>query len=129
MLEEQIENSKFISGETSLEERRKYIKMFNDGELKVLIGSTILNTGISISNMYVLIQAAGQNAITSTIQRIGRVLRITKDKKTAAYYDFIDNGNRFLVKHSKDRVKLFKKEGYNDIKILDENLEEINTNK
>lgn len=129
MLEEQIENSKFISGETSLEERRKYIKMFNDGELKVLIGSTILNTGISISNMYVLIQAAGQKAITSTIQRIGRVLRITKDKKTAAYYDFIDNGNRFLVKHSKDRVKLFKKEGYNDIKILDENLEEINTNK
>lgn len=124
-LEENIPNSLFIAGETSLEERRQAINDFNEGKIRVLIGSNILNTGISISNMFVLIQGAAQKAITTTIQRIGRVLRITPEKKQCKYYDFIDMGNKFLEKHSKGRLSLFKKEGYNDIVILDEDLNPI----
>ena len=124
-LESKIPGSKFIAGENTLEERKQAIKDFNNGDLRVLIGSNILNTGISISNMYVLIMAASQKAQTTTIQRVGRCLRITETKKTAIYYDFIDCGNKFLEKHSKQRVFLFKKEGYKDIHILDEDLKEI----
>ena len=128
-LEKIIPGAVFIRGETSLNERMKIIKKFNEGEIKVLIGSSILNEGISISNMKVLIMASSGKAISQTIQKIGRVLRITKEKKEGIFYDFIDVGNRFLEKQSKKRISIYKKEGYNDIKILDENLEEINTNK
>lgn len=128
-LEKIIPGAVFIRGETSLNERMKIIKKFNEGEIKVLIGSSILNEGISISNMKVLIMASSGKAISQTIQKIGRVLRITKEKKEGIFYDFIDVGNRFLEKQSKKRISIYKKEGYNDIRILDEKLEEINTNK
>ena len=74
--------------------------------------------------MKVLIMASGGKAQTQTIQKIGRVLRITKDKREGIFYDFIDSGNKYLFKHSKQRLVLYKKEGYDDITLLDGNLEE-----
>ena len=107
----------------------KIIKDFNEGKIRVLIGSGILNEGISISNMKVLIMASSGKAISQTIQKIGRVLRITKDKKEGIFYDFIDTGNKILEKQSKNRLRIYKKEGYDDIHILNENLEEIKLDK
>ena len=75
--------------------------------------------------MKTLIMASGGKAVTATIQRIGRVLRITKEKKQGVFYDFIDAGNKYLFKHSKQRLSLYKKEGYDDISILDANLTKI----
>ena len=124
-----IPDAVFIRGETSLNDRMKIIKDFNEGKIRVLIGSGILNEGISISNMKVLIMASSGKAISQTIQKIGRVLRITKDKKEGIFYDFIDTGNKILEKQSKNRLRIYKKEGYDDIHILDENLEEIKLDK
>lgn len=121
-LKEMIPDATFIRGDTSLDDRLDAIKKFNNGEIKVLIGSGILNEGISISNMKVLIMAGGGKAMTQTIQKIGRVLRITKNKKQGIFYDFADIGNKFLFKHSKQRLSIYKKEGFKDITLLDEDL-------
>lgn len=115
-----IPDAVFLKGETPLKERMEVIKKFNNGEIKRIIGSSILNEGISISNMKVLIMASSGKAISQTIQKIGRVLRITKEKTEGIFYDFIDIDNRFLEKQSKDRLRLYKKEGFNDYKILDD---------
>lgn len=120
LLEESIPGSVFLKGDTPLDERIEVIKKFNKGEIPVLIGSSILNEGISISNMKVLIMAGGGKAQTQTVQKIGRVLRITKEKREGIFYDFIDDGNKYLLKHSKQRLTIYKKEGYNDISLLDE---------
>ena len=68
--------------------------------------------------------AGGGKAMTQTVQKIGRVLRITKDKKQGIFYDFIDTGNKFLFKHSKQRLIIYKKEGFNDITLLNDDLSE-----
>ena len=125
ILEKMIDGAVFLRGDNGLEERVETIKKFNNGEIPVLIGSSILNEGISISNMKTLIMAGGGKAQTQTVQKIGRVLRITKDKKEGNFYDFIDEGNRFLYKHSKSRLAIYKKEGFKDITLLDEELNKI----
>ena len=69
--------------------------------------------------------ASGGLARTQTIQKIGRVLRITKEKREGIFYDFIDTGNKYLFKHSKRRISLYKEEGYEDISVLDSDLTKI----
>lgn len=124
-LEKTIPGAVYLKGEDPLNKRMEIINKFNNGEIPVLIGSSILNEGISISNMKILIMASGGKAVTATIQKIGRVLRITKEKRQGVFYDFIDAGNKYLFKHSKQRLSLYKKEGYDDISILDANLTKI----
>lgn len=124
-LEETIPGAVYLKGEDSLSKRLEIINKFNNGEIPVLIGSSILNEGVSISNMKVLIMASGGKAQTQTIQKIGRVLRITKEKKEGIFYDFIDMNNKYLFKHSKQRLALYKKEGYKDISVLDAGLTKI----
>lgn len=127
ILEKEIEGSIFIRGDTKLDDRIKIIKDFNNGKIRVLIGSNILNEGISISNMKVLIMASGNKGLVQTTQKIGRVLRINENKKEGIFYDFIDTGNKFLERHSKQRISIYKKNGFDDITLLDENLEVIKT--
>ena len=124
-LEETIPGAVYLKGDDPLNKRLEIINKFNNGEIPVLIASSILNEGVSISNMKVLIMASGGKAQTQTIQKIGRVLRITKEKREGIFYDFIDTGNKYLLKHSKQRVLLYKKEGYKDMSVFDSNLTKI----
>lgn len=120
-----IPGSKFISGETPLNERQEAIKAFDEGRLPVLIGSTILQEGISITHMKCMILACGGKSNIAILQKIGRSLRFKAgEKEQVDFYDFIDTA-KFLSKHSKMRVALYKKNGYEDIHLLDENLKEV----
>lgn len=124
-IEQLIPNSKFISGETPTEERQQSIKDFDEGRLPVLIGSTILQEGISITHMKAMILLCGGKSNVAILQKIGRSLRFKEGEKTEVdFFDFYDSA-KFLSKHSKMRISLYKKNGYNDIHILDENLKEI----
>lgn len=125
ILENLIPNCKFIAGETPIEERLKIVKEFDRGELPILCASTILQEGISIIHMKAMVLACGGKSNVAILQKIGRSLRFKAGEKTEVdFFDFIDTA-KFLSKHSKMRVTLYKKAGYNDIKLLDENLEEI----
>lgn len=125
ILEQMIPNSVFISGDTAIEDRRQYIKEFDEGKLPVLIGSTIMQEGISITHMKAMILACGGKSNVAVLQKIGRSLRFKAGEKTEVdYYDFIDTA-KFLSKHSKMRVNLYKKNGYTDLYLLDGDLNEI----
>ena len=120
-----IPGSEFIAGNTLIEDRVKYIKDFDEGKLPILIASTILQEGISITHMKAMVLACSGKSNVATLQKIGRSLRFKAgEKEQVSYYDFFDTA-KFLSKHSKMRINLYKKAGYNDIKLLDENLEEI----
>lgn len=125
LLEKMIPGSIFISGETSIEDRQKYIKEFDEEKLPVLIGSTILQEGISITHMKAMILACGGKSNIAILQKIGRSLRYKAGEKTEVdYYDFIDTA-KFLSKHSKMRVSLYKKNGFTDMHLLDSDLNEF----
>lgn len=129
ILQNLIPNSMFISGETPIDVRQKAIKDFDNGDLPVLIGSTILQEGISITHMKAMILACGGKSNVAVLQKIGRSLRFKAGEKTEVdFYDFIDTAN-FLSKHSKMRVNLYKKAGYDDIKLLNSDLSPIDKNK
>lgn len=112
ILNELIEGSFFINGSHSIEEREIAIQKFKSGEIKTLISSNIFNEGISINNIKVLIIASGGTSFTETTQKIGRSLRLDKDKFEAYVFDFYDYGNKFLEKHSTHRKSIYKKLGF-----------------
>lgn len=110
-----IPDAPFIWHEIPVAERLKIVEKFDKNEIDILIASRILDEGIDIKNFNVLIIASAGLSFVKTIQRLGRGLRITDTKKTVIVYDFIDNMNSKLEKHSKTRMRTYKMFGYDDI--------------
>ena len=78
-------------------------------DLKILI-STVVNEGVNIPSMDVIIMAGGGKSNKLTVQRVGRALRKAEGKETAKIIDFYDNDNGILLRHSKARLKTYRKE-------------------
>jgi superfamily II DNA or RNA helicase len=112
ILNSMIEGSVLISGKTSMEERESVMEKFEKDEIKVMIASDIMREGISINNIQVLILAGAGKAVSGSLQKCGRAMRLHPDKKKAIIFDFEDTGNYFLEKHSKIRRRLYKNEGF-----------------
>jgi superfamily II DNA or RNA helicase len=104
-LETLISNSKFVHGQTKKEIRQEAMRQFENGELKVMI-ATILNEGVDLPTLNVLINAGGGKSTSAQIQKVGRALRTTKDKKTALIIDVLDNG-RLLRDHAQMRIHVY----------------------
>jgi DNA excision repair protein ERCC-3 len=110
-----IPDAPFIWHEILVKDRLKIVQRFDDGEIEILIASRILDEGIDIKNFKVLIIASAGISFIKTIQRLGRGLRVTDEKKNITVYDFIDNTNFRLLKHSRYRIKTYKMFEYKDI--------------
>jgi len=122
-LHEQMEDALFLSGKDKLKERNLAVEMLENNKIKTIIASTIFDEGIDIKNIFNVIMAGGGKSYEKTLQRIGRGMRILKDKDgnvikdTVHVFDFYDETHPILLRHSKERVKYCKEEGY-DVKII-----------
>jgi superfamily II DNA or RNA helicase len=75
----------------------------------IIIASSVFNEGVDLPALDVLIIAgAGKSEIQLT-QKIGRVLRMSKNKDRAIIYDFVDKG-KYLSVHYRKRRKLLSEE-------------------
>jgi len=111
-LEKQINNSKFIYGQTNQKDRNKYIKSFEEGELKCLIGSKILERGFDLKNgVHNLIVIGGGAKWHKFDQRLGRAVRLN-EQGHAKVFSFIHLTNKYLYKHSRERLKAAISLGY-----------------
>lgn len=115
-IQELLPDVPFIHHETPLKDRKVVIDKFEKGHEKILIASRILDEGIDIINFKVLIIASAGAKFTKSIQRLGRGVRATETKKEVLVYDFYDDIYENLRKHSKQRIKDYKKHGFTDIK-------------
>ena len=110
---------KFIHGSLSTEERGESLDNFKNGITKILIASSILDQGVDIPNIDVLIFASGGNSYIRAIQRVGRGLRLHDSKDKLIVIDFSDRTNRYLAKHSLDRIRTYAHERCFSVAIFD----------
>jgi superfamily II DNA or RNA helicase len=117
ILESIIPDSHFLFGDSDIEKRKDIVLDFENKKIKCIIASTIMDEGISINIIQNLIIAGGGASRIKTIQRIGRGLRIMTNKNTVNVFDFLDNFNYITQRHSQNRIKFYKHEGFNNIRI------------
>lgn len=92
--------AEYIFGEDNQKERRRAINQLKEGEIDVLIGSTILDVGVDVPAIGMVILAGGGKAEVALRQRIGRGLRAKKVGPNIAFVvDFADGFNTHLRDH------------------------------
>lgn len=100
-----------IEGKDDIGARYDIIQKFiNDDKPATIIGTNVMQTGISIDEITHMINARGLSGEVPTIQGLGRGTRKSKGKDKVYLYDFQDNV-KYLDDHSKQRIK-----HYNNLK-------------
>lgn len=116
-LEKTIPGSVFIYGETAKGQRRKYLKMFEEREIRCLIGGRILKRGLDLKGgVNNLILCGGGKLWSDYEQKIGRALR-RNDKGWARVFAFMFLNNHYLYKHARSQLKAIVEMGY-DTKVV-----------
>ena len=75
-----------INGNT---QREEFIDQFRKGSIQVLVGIKCLDEGIDIKNARIAILLASSTNPREYVQRVGRVIRPSKNKKYSHIYDLI----------------------------------------
>lgn len=98
-----------LDGTDSLDDRTKIKSLVTNGEIKVILASTIFDIGLDLPRLSGLVLCGGGKSSIRTLQRVGRVIRKYPGKKVAAIVDFYDQV-KFLKKHSMIRYNIYKSE-------------------
>lgn len=101
---------KFASGQLDSEERKQILKDLNERKINVAIATTVFGEGIDCPSLDVLINAKANKSSIDSLQLVGRALRKTPSKSKATIIDIYDDHCKYLGKHAKDRLKIYKTE-------------------
>lgn len=74
--------------------RRKLFKDHNEGKFKILSNAKLLNTGYDEPSVSCLIDCYPTKSLTTYVQRIGRIMRISEGKDYAIVLDHANNVKR-----------------------------------
>lgn len=114
----EVKHGQILSGITGLpfvsgidDDSRDYIRQFNSGEIKVLIGTTgILGEGIDTKPCeYVVIAGLGK-AKSQLMQQVGRGVRTFPGKESAKIILIQDRSHKFLSRHFKAQSAILQEE-------------------
>lgn len=103
-LEQKINGSIFISGQTIRSKRNKVLKDFEEGNLKVLIGSKILKRGLDLHAIDNMIMIGAGKKESNIDQIIGRAVRKT-ERGWSRVFAFYHTANYYLLTHSRRQLK------------------------
>lgn len=115
LLEDSDAYIRFVQGKDR--DREEVLQQFKSNELDILIATVLFDEGIDLPMLDAVILAGGGKSYVKALQRIGRALRIYKNKKEAIVVDFLDNG-KWIEKHSKKRIEIYKREPRFVVKVL-----------
>ena len=100
----------YIFGEHDQASRKRSLDKLKNGEIDVLIGSTILDVGVDVPAVGAIIIAGGGKSEVNQRQRIGRGLRAKKKGPNVCFIvDFDDRYNDHLIKHTRSRRAIIEK--------------------
>lgn len=106
----------FVWGSDSVESRQASIRRLVRGDIDVLVCSVILQEGVDIPELRSVVVATGGQSIIATLQRIGRGMRKATDKDSFEVWDIVDLGQKWLAKHSRARLRAYRREGFKPVK-------------
>ncbi len=95
-----------LYGNDSLDHRNEVKEMINDGEIDVILASTIFDLGVDVPILNALVLAGSGKSSIRTLQRVGRIIRYHPQKRFAAVVDFYDNA-KYLKAHSIKRCETY----------------------
>lgn len=101
---ESLSGIPFISGANDSEERERAKAEFLEGEGGFLLASDIFKKGVTLPAAQVLVNVDGGLEEANIIQRCGRVLGATDNKKKSVIIDFFDLYDAYFSKHSETRL-------------------------
>lgn len=106
-----IPGSIFVNGNDATNYR---VGILDDMKQKpgVYIASPIFDEGIDVPGVDTVIIACGGKSHVKLLQRIGRGLRQKSGRNILEIYDFIDDTNKYLLKHSDARINTYVGEGF-----------------
>jgi superfamily II DNA or RNA helicase len=108
----------YIDGDTEPSKREIFINRMEEGNNRITVASFgTLSTGISIKNLHNIFLCESYKSEVIIKQVIGRGMRQLEGKEKVNILDFVDdftwNGkDNYLIKHSKERIEIYKKEHY-----------------
>jgi superfamily II DNA or RNA helicase len=118
----------FLHGRHSQDIRKPVLKNFQQGNIRTLICTKILNEGMDFPECNAGIRAGAQKFEGGIIQQLGRILRkyknpiardIDRKKPQRVFWiDLCDLHNKRLAKHSLDRIKTYESEEAFDVRYV-----------
>lgn len=78
-------------------------RRFTEGDVDVLIGTSVLDEGVDIPAISAVILAGGGKSPIKVVQRLGRSLRPKPNDKTTLIIDFLDSFNVITRSHANKR--------------------------
>jgi superfamily II DNA or RNA helicase len=130
LLERNGLKAEFAWGEKETSMRHAALKRLERGETEVLVANGIFQLGIDLPSLKSVVIATGGKSVIAALQRIGRGMRADAktNKTTFEVFDIYDKGCgctedkdrddpphvgcRILEKHSKERLKAYRSEGF-----------------
>lgn len=106
---------KFVWGSDSTEARRQAVTQLVRGDIEVLVCSVIFQEGVDIPSLQSVVIASGGKSVIAALQRIGRGMRKAEGKTEFEVFDFADRGNKWLERHTRERLKAYQGEGFETI--------------
>jgi len=108
-LQSRIRNCYTIEGKDEIGSRYEVIRDFVDNKKPAtIIGTNVMQTGISINEITHMINARGLSGEVPTLQGLGRGIRKSEGKDKMYFYDFYDR-IPYLEGHSKARIRHYKR--------------------
>ena len=108
-LQSRIINCYTIEGKDDIDSRYDIINKFvKDKNPATIIGTNVMQTGISIDEITHMINARGLSGEVPTLQGLGRGIRKAEGKDKMYFYDFYDR-MPYLESHSKQRIRHYER--------------------
>ncbi|MDJ0915633.1 MAG: DEAD/DEAH box helicase [Desulfobacterales bacterium] len=102
-------NSEILTGDLTIEQRRKVIDRLMDGQAKVLVATgQLIGEGFDLNTLSILFLATPIKFSGRVLQYLGRVLRPAPNKMKAKVYDYVDVHVDVLKAAAKVRQRIYK---------------------
>lgn len=102
----------FVQGHDSMQDRQ-FAKDEIGKSYQVLIATGIFDEGVDMPLLDAGIMAGGGQSKIKSIQRVGRILRPKPSGSNEVFIiDFKDVGNKYLFRHSTERLQAYEDEGF-----------------
>jgi len=110
-------DAKLVTGQHKGKDRVEVRQNFRAGIVPIVVSSPTWDAGISIENIRILVIAAGGESAQRYLQRVGRGMRIMKNKTAVEIHDFVDGGSKHTLKHTISRIKTARDEGFEIVEV------------